>query len=329
MKTILTIDDDHDVCEELEDRIAAMGHQATSVHCLNQAITTLEKSGTAYDLILLDLEIPVKPEGFARRETGLNLLDRLVAKPGTPPILIISSHLKGEHKLCRDVIQMGAKGFIAKPFDEDPPEDQIKKVLGNGTAKPTLAQESHRSFQGGDLVVHENQFELVGIDIGGSRSGTIIRRVIAALAPKPGESAKRMSAKFLATALGNIDGPSVTSAINEFRTQCTDKMRAAGWACSKTDVIETLPGGGYRIKNWITVREGFDECARPQIESDADQILKLFAEKPQRTRKQIGDAVDFPSLRVRAALARLTESKRLKHVSGSGVTTTYELIASH
>lgn len=326
MKTILTIDDDHDVCEELEDRIAAMGHQSTSVHCLNDALASIEKSDAAYDLILLDLEIPVKPEGFARRETGLNLLDRLAVKPGTPPILIISSHLKGEHKLCRHVIQMGAKGFIAKPFDEDPPEDQIKKVLGDGTAQPNLAQDTHRPFQGGDLVVHENQFELVGIDIGGSRSGTIIRRVITALAPKPGETAKRMSAKSLATALGNIDGPSVTSAINEFRTQCTDKMWAAGWACGKKDVIETLPGGGYRIKNWIVVREGFDERVRPQIESDADQILKLFSSHPTRTRRQIGNGVTFSALRVKAALSRLTDEKRLRHVSGSGATTTYERV---
>jgi DNA-binding response OmpR family regulator len=250
-----------------------------------------------------------------------------VAKSGTSPILIISSHLKGEHKLCRDVIQMGARGFIAKPFDEDPPEDQIKKVLGNGTAKPTLAHEIHRPFQGGDLVVHENQFELIGIDIGGSRSGTIIRGVITALAPKPGESAKRMSAKSLATALGGTDGPSVTSAINDFRTQYIDKMRAAGWECSRKDIIETLHGGGYRIKSWIVVREGFDEHVRPQIDSDADQILKIFAENPQRTRKQINDSVNFPALRVKAALARLTESKRL-NVSGSGATTTYEVICA-
>lgn len=326
MKTILTIDDDHDVCEELEDRIAAMGHQATSVHCLNQAITALEKSGTAFDLILLDLEIPVKLEGPARPETGLNLLDRLVSKPGIPPILIISSHIKGKHKLCRDVIQMGAKGFIAKPFDEDPPEEQIKKVFGNGTAEPTLPQLTLRAFQGGDLVVHENQFELVGVDIGGARSGTIIRRVITALAPKPGGSAKRMSAKSLAMALGNIDGPSVTSAINEFRAQYMDKMRAAGWECGKNDIIETLPGGGYRIKDWTAVSEGGGEHVRSQIDSDADQIMKLFAEKSQRTRRQIGDGVDFAALRVKAALAHLTDHKRLKLVSGSGATTTYELV---
>jgi DNA-binding response OmpR family regulator len=325
MKTILIIDDDHAVCEELEDRIGIMGHQSISVHCLNHALTSIEKNDTTIDLILLDLEIPSKIEGPARRETGLILLERLVAESGTPPIIVITSHGKGDHNLCRDVMQQGAKGFISKPFDEDPPEEQIKRVLANAPPEPTPSNGMRRPFQGGDLVVHESQFELVGIDIGGSRSGTIIRGVITALAPKPGESAKRMSAKSLATALGGIDGPSVTSAINEFRTQCTDKMRAAGWECSKIDVIETLPGGGYRIKNWIAVRAGDNEKVQPQIDSDADQILKLFAEKPQRTRRQIGDGVDFHSLRVKAALVRLTESKRLKLVSGSGATTTYEV----
>lgn len=326
MKTILTIDDDHDVCEELEDRIAAMGHQATSVHCLNDALAALEKSDTAFDLILLDLEIPVKLEGPARPETGLNLLDRLASKSGTPPILIISSHLKGKHKLCRDVIQMGAKGFIAKPFDEDPPEDQIKKVLGNGTAEPNLAQGTLRPFQGGNMVVHESHIDMAGVEIGGIRTGSIIRRVIAVLSPKPGDTAKRMTAKSVSDALGDVGAPSVTSAINEFRAQCVDKMRAAGWDCGKNDVIETAPGGGYRIKDWTSVREGLDEHVRPQIDSDADQILKLFSVHPTRTHRQVREGVDFSALRVKAALSRLTDLKRLKHVSGSGATTTYELV---
>ena len=324
MKTILTIDDDHDVCEELDDRIAAMGYQSSSVHCLNDALAAIEKSDAALDLILLDLEIPVKSEGPTRRETGLNLLDRLVGKPGTPPIIVITSHGKGQHTLCRDVMQRGAKGFISKPFDEDPPEDQIKKVLSNGRPEPTLAQGTLRPFQGGDLVVHESHIDLVEVEIGGIRTGSIIRRVVTALAPKPGELATKMSAKSLSEALGNIGAPSVTSAINEFRGQCTEKMRAAGWECGKNDIIETVPGGGYRIKNWIAVREGLEEQVRPQIDSDADQILKVFSVHPKRTHRQVREGVDFPVLRVKAALARLTDLKRLKHVSGSGATTTYE-----
>jgi FixJ family two-component response regulator len=328
MKTILIIDDDHGVCEDLEDRIAAMGYQSESVHCLEHALAALGKSDTSIDLILLDLEIPVKPEGPTRRQTGLTLLERLVAEAGTPPIIVITSHGKGQHNLCRDVMQQGAKGFISKPFDEDPPEEQIKRVLANGTSEPTPSNGTLRTFQGGELVVHESQFELIGIDIGGSRSGTIIRRVITALAPKPGAKAKRMSAKDLSDALGNIGGPSVTSAINDFRTQCVDKMRVAGVECQKDDIIETPPGNGYRMKAWITVREGLGEQVQSQVESDAHQILKLFSAHQTRTRRQIGDGVDFPSLRVKAALARLTESKRLKHVSGSGATTTYELVGA-
>jgi DNA-binding response OmpR family regulator len=326
MKTILIIDDDLGVCEELEDRIAAMGHQSTSVHCLDNALAALEKSDTFIDLILLDLEIPVKPEGPTRRQTGLNLLDRLVAQPAPPPIIVITSHGKGQHNLCRDVMQQGAKGFISKPFDEDPPEDQIKKVLANGTSDPTPSTGVLQPFRGGELVVHESHIDLIGIDIGGSRTNSIIRRVISYLASKPGTTGERMSAEKISEKLGNIRAASVTSAIGDFRTQCRDKMRSAGWECEREDIIETVSGGGYRIKEWVSVREGMDEQIRPQIDLDADQILKLFTEKPQRTRRQIGDGVDFPSLRVKAALARLTESKRLKHVSGSGLTTTYEIL---
>ena len=41
-----------------------------------------------------------------------------------------------------------------------------------------------------------------------------------------------------------------------------------------------------------------------------------------------GDGVRIPDPRVKAALARLTDQKRIKHVSGSGITTTYEVIAA-
>jgi hypothetical protein len=137
-----------------------------------------------------------------------------------------------------------------------------------------------------------------------------------------------MSAERISEKLGNIRAASVTSAIGDFRNQCRDKMRSAGWECGKNDIIETVAGGGYRIKEWVSVREGLDEQIRPQIEADADQILKLFSAHLTRTRKQINDGVDFQALRVKSALARLTETKRLKHVSGSGATTTYELEGS-
>ncbi len=50
--------------------------------------------------------------------------------------------------------------------------------------------------------------------------------------------------------------------------------------------------------------------------------------KTKLTRKQIGDGVRIPNPRVKAALGHLTDQNRIKHVDGSGVTTTYEIIGS-
>lgn len=93
----------------------------------------------------------------------------------------------------------------------------------------------------------------------------------------------------------------------------------------KNDIIETTPGG-YHIKEWIKVREGLDEPDRPQVEEDSDLIMRQFARRPKLTRRQIGDGVSIPNPRVKAALGRLTDQKRIKHVGGSGITTTYEII---
>jgi len=257
MKTILIIDDDQDLCEELAERISVMGHHSISAHCLDDALAAFDNSGTAIDLILLDLGLPVKPEGPTRRETGLNLLDRIVSKPGAPPIIVITSHGRGNHLLCRDVMQRGALGFIGKPFDEDPPEDQIKRILANAKPEQSPPDGRLRPFVGGELIVHDSHIELLGVDIGCTRSKTIIRGVITILARKPGLPGIRMSAEYLAKALGVECAQTITSAINDFRNKSVAEMRAAGWECGKQDIIETGACGGYRFTEWRTVREGF------------------------------------------------------------------------
>ena len=325
MKTILTIDDDQDLCEEIEDRIKAMGHQGISEHCFEDALTTLENSDIAIDLILLDLGIPVKAEGPTRIETGFSLLDHIVSEPGSPPVIVITSHGKGHHELCRKALLRGARGFCAIPFDEDPPEDQIKQLLANSTTVHPQPNGHSRPFTGGELIVHKARIDLLGVEVGGNNPQSIIRQVITVLAPKPGTVAKKMSAQSLSDAIGAYTAPTITSAIRDFRLLCIDNLRTAGVVCDKNDIIETTRGG-YHIKEWIKVREGLDEPNRPQIEEDADHIMRQFAQRPKLTRKQIGDGVVIPTLRVKAALGRLTDQKRIKHVGGSGITTTYEII---
>jgi len=180
---------------------------------------------------------------------------------------------------------------------------------------------------GGVLIVHKARIDLLGVEVGGKKSCSIIRRVIMALAPKPGTVAKKMSAQALSNSIGVDTAPKITSAIRDFRNQCIDKMRAAGVECGKNDIIETACGG-YHIKEWIKVREGLDVSKRPQDVQDAALILRLFARMPKLTRKQIGDGVDIPALRVKAALGRLTDQKSIRHVGGSGITTTYEIVAA-
>ncbi|MCX6873155.1 MAG: hypothetical protein NTW21_05015 [Verrucomicrobia bacterium] len=103
------------------------------------------------------------------------------------------------------------------------------------------------------------------------------------------------------------------------------QITGSGGGVRKNDIIETTPGG-YHIKEWIKVREGLDEPDRPQVEEDSDLIMRQFARRPKLTRRQIGDGVSIPNPRVKAALGRLTDQKRIKHVGGSGITTTYEII---
>ncbi|MCX6875747.1 MAG: hypothetical protein NTW21_18350 [Verrucomicrobia bacterium] len=79
------------------------------------------------------------------------------------------------------------------PFDEDPPEVQIKIVLANSTTFHPQPNGHLRPFMGGVMMVHKGRIDLLGVEVGGNKSCSIIRRVMMALAPKPGAVAKKIT----------------------------------------------------------------------------------------------------------------------------------------
>ena len=127
MKRILIIDDQEDVRAELRDRIESMNHESEEAASQDEAIRKLED--LAYDCVLLDLSIPLKNDGVTRIDHGRNLLQRIVAMPSAPPVIVITSHGLNGHKLAVEMINLGAATFVGKPFEDDPVEPKIQMVL--------------------------------------------------------------------------------------------------------------------------------------------------------------------------------------------------------
>jgi DNA-binding response OmpR family regulator len=325
MKRILIIDDQEDVRAELRDRIESMNHESEEAASQDEAIRKLED--LAYDCVLLDLSIPLKNDGVTRIDHGRNLLQRIVAMPSAPPVIVITSHGLNGHKLAVEMINLGAATFVGKPFEDDPVEPKIQMVLDRKGDSGATAQKSDKAFSGGVLVLNDDGIELCGVTVGGVRGNAIIRRVVEMLAQKTSGKFRKASAQTLADALPtSVTPPTVTSAINEFRSQCTEKLAAAHIKCGKNDVILTVKGGGYQFAPGIEVRVGNEETPALQVDQDCELLLKQFRRRNKMTVKQVRDSVEIPATRVKTALAKLAGQKAIEIVSGSGSTTTYMLI---
>ena len=318
MSKILIIDDEAAVREELRDRIESMGHEVEEATSVEEALKCIEE--VSYDCILLDLGIPLKFEGPTRVHHGKNLLQRIVASPSAPPVLVITANGLNDWQLSSEVHDNGAKGFIGKPFDEYPVEDKIRKLLEAKDSEASRHKPQRDQFAGGNIVMHADRIELCEEEVGGTKGNALIRQILPHLARKNERSHYiKASRGDLATAIGvSVGEPAIANAIKEFREKCTLKL-----GCGQHDVIIThRGGGGYQLADWITFQIGSEEKVHTQAEMDQAAVMKELRRFKQRTRRQISDRVGIPQARVKAALSKLDDAKKV-NLKGSGTNSVY------
>ncbi|GHF46476.1 CheY-like chemotaxis protein [Deinococcus metalli] len=80
------------------------GHHPVVVGSVPEALAELNVG--AVDVIVSDLYLP--------GESGLDLLRRLRAQPGAPPMVMLTS--AGEDRLREEAVALGARAFLTKPF---------------------------------------------------------------------------------------------------------------------------------------------------------------------------------------------------------------------
>ena len=104
MTRILIIDDDPTICLFFTELMEQLGHTGDAVQSLGQARQIFQ--GTAYDLVLLDLELP---DG-----NGLDLLPELLDAPAAPEVIIITG--TGDARGAELAFKYGAWDYVQKPF---------------------------------------------------------------------------------------------------------------------------------------------------------------------------------------------------------------------
>ena len=320
MSRLLIIDDNEEIREELKDRVASLGHGYEEAATQEQALAQLKE--TAFDCVLLDLQIPLRFEGIPRIEHGKNLLQRIVAMNDAPPVIVITGHGLQGHKLAVEIIELGAATFVGKPFEEDPIEPKIERVLAKRLKTPALSTPPAPEQAGGRaLIVRENSIEISGVHVAGSRAEAHIRKILLVLREKtPNGTYKKFSAKAIAEAIGpNVSAQTITNAIKDFRVQCIQKL-----ACGPSDIICTLPGGGYRFAEGIDVRIGAANGPVTQIDQDQESVLSEIRKHGARTLRQLSENTALARPRLKSALSRLKDKKEIL-LTGSGQTATYTI----
>lgn len=132
MTRILIADDHAIVREGLKQLFALDGHIVVAGEAVNgaQVLETLRDG--VFDLVLLDMTMP--------GVSGVNLISRIRAQDGSPPILVLSMH--NELQIARRALNAGASGYLTKDSRPEILLMAIRKVAAGGRfIDPVLAEE--------------------------------------------------------------------------------------------------------------------------------------------------------------------------------------------
>jgi len=84
------------------------------------ALTKLQGSKIKPDLIFIDMEMPLMD--------GIETIQRIKPFIPDPKIIMVTSH--GERDMVMELLKLGVKGYIKKPFDRDTILKKMASILG-------------------------------------------------------------------------------------------------------------------------------------------------------------------------------------------------------
>ena len=114
LEKILVLDDEMIIRKTLEDYLRKKRYSVKSVGTLEEAKAAIYKD--TYDLFFIDLKLP---DG-----DGVEILKELKNVPNAPLPIMLSGH--GSMQTVIDCMRLGARDYVAKPFDSDQIELALK-----------------------------------------------------------------------------------------------------------------------------------------------------------------------------------------------------------
>ena len=145
---ILIIDDDQAVCMSITLLLKKRGFQSTAIHSPVIAMATI--SDYKPDLILLDMNFTVDTSG----KQGLRLLELISSDHEEVPVILMTGWATVQ--LAVEGMKLGAKDFLAKPWDNNHMISSIKTVLSlyhKTSSRITSSNDQHTQIIGSSPVL--------------------------------------------------------------------------------------------------------------------------------------------------------------------------------
>lgn len=120
---VLIVEDTPPLAQMYEQFVLADGHMSDHAETGRQAAEMAAK--TAYDVVLLDLQLP--------DVNGLDILDQLKTGAGAPAVIVATAH--GTIGKAVEAMRAGADDFLVKPFNGD----RLMVTLRNALEKKRLS----------------------------------------------------------------------------------------------------------------------------------------------------------------------------------------------
>ncbi|MBP2159224.1 MULTISPECIES: hybrid sensor histidine kinase/response regulator [Asticcacaulis] len=133
MQQILYVEDDAALARLLQKRMDRAGLAVDTVETAEKALDLIMRDGKAYDLLLVDYNLP----GMS----GLELLERLGKVPGSPPAVILT--VGGDERIALEALQRGAADYAVKDVNQTY-LDLLPAIMQAAYTKERLLRENAR-----------------------------------------------------------------------------------------------------------------------------------------------------------------------------------------
>lgn len=276
----LIVEDNTDYIEVLKDVLDSLGHSYAVASDLAAARKLLAEGG--FDYVLLDLEFPVGPGRFPRKENGINLLAEVRSAPETAalPVLVVTGHGLNGPELGVNLMRDGATDFVGKNAEPGVLDKAIIRALNKaGKGDPAAADtatvlrpKAPFSAAPREVVIYEDRVTICGVEVWHEAGQPDLRQILLDLSQKKNGAYVHLRGPDLNEKLKRLPTNPVGRPIKNFRETARQRVRdRLNLDCGLDDIIQT--DSGYHFAPWIVVQvvtgEDEDRAATPAPSTEA------------------------------------------------------------